>query len=555
MTDARESGSISSSLRWGVYALLIALAAGSMIGRILRVSNGSTKNPSPFLSANDRSRWCTIRALADHGTYAIDDIIFDGEGNRVPGWHTIDLVKHRGWDGKEHYYSSKPTLLPTLLAGEYWLIKTLTGATLETRLFYVARIMLILTNALPLVLGLVLLARLVERYGTTDAGRIFVMASACGGTFLTTFAITLNNHLIAAVSLIATLTAAMPIWMEGRKEWRYFIFAGLGSGFTAANELPALAFFAAIAVGLLLRSPLRTLAGFAPPALLVAAAAVGTNYLAHGDWRPPYAHRGDGPLVAAFPIPNAIKQGSNLKSQILTTEAVATLKSQGIHLSPRTSVEATHVHGRWVFFDAQNQMRYAATSPGVHRNSWHTEVAHFSSPYLELHAWDNWYEFEGSYWSSGNLSSVDNGEPSILVYAFNCLIGHHGIFSLTPIWLLSVAGTILWLRSPNRSLAGFALMTAALTVIVLLFYYTRPQIDRNYSGFSCCLRWLLWLVPLWLLIMIPAADKLAGCRWGWMIGIVLLTVSALSASYATLNPWVHPWIFDYWTYLGWIDYG
>ncbi|MBC7856126.1 MAG: hypothetical protein IAF94_22070 [Pirellulaceae bacterium] len=554
MKEPPATSSTAAGLRWAVYALLIALSAGSMTGRVLRVTNGNNKNPSPFLSANDRSRWCTIRALVDHGTYAIDDIIFDAEGNRIPNWHTIDLVKHRAADGQEHYYSSKPTLLPTLLAGEYWLIKNLTGATLETRLFYVARKMLLLTNVLPLVLGLLMLARILDKYGATDAGRIFVMACACGGTFLTTFSITLNNHLIGAVGVIATLAAVLPIWIEGRREWRYFILAGFCAAFTAANELPALAFFAAIALGLSLCSWQRTLIGFVPPALLITAAALGTNYLAHGTWKTPYAHRGDGPLVAAFPIPKSIQQGLNLKSQILTTEAIAELKSQGIHLSPRTSVEATPLDGRWVIFDAQNQMRYAATYPGVRRNSWHTEVAYFLGPYLELHAWDNWYEFDGSYWSSGELSSVDNGEPSQLDYAFHCLLGHHGVFSLTPIWLFSVWGLIFWFRSSNRSLAGLALMIAGLTVIVLLFYFTRPQIDRNYSGFSTCLRWLLWLVPLWLVVMLPAADSLAVSRLGWGLAIVLLAVSALSASYGSMNPWTHPWIFDYWTYLQWIEY-
>lgn len=554
MKKASETSSTSASLRWATYALLIALAAGSMTGRVLRVTNGSNKNPSPFLSANDRSRWCTIRALVDHGTYAIDDIIFDAEGNRIPNWHTIDLVKHRSADGKERYYSSKPTLLPTLLAGEYWLIKNLTGATLETRLFYVARTMLLLTNVLPLVMGLLLLARMVDKYGSTEAGRIFVMAAACGGTFLTTFAITLNNHLIGAVGVIATLAAALPIWMEGRKEWRYFVLAGVAAAFTAANELPALAFFAAIALGLSLRSWQRTLLGFAPPSLLIAAAAFGTNYLAHGDWKTPYAHRGDGPVVARFRI--AMFESPDTKGGILGARERLSLESQGIHLSPQTSVVETHTLERWVIFDPETHMRYAVTYPdyGQRRWWWSQPEPPSLSPHFELHAWDNWYEFDGSYWSSGELSSVDNGEPSQLVYAFHCLIGHHGVFSLTPFWLFSVWGIFLWIRSANRSLAGLALMIAGLSVIVLLFYLTRPQIDRNYSGFSTCLRWLLWLVPLWLLIMIPAADRLAVSRLGWGIAVVLLAVSALSASYGSMNPWTHPWIFDYWTYLRWIDY-
>ncbi|MFN0021239.1 MAG: hypothetical protein ACKVP0_23570 [Pirellulaceae bacterium] len=553
MKEAIPTAQASSSLRWAVYWLLIALAAGSVTGRILRVTNGNTKNPSPFLSANDRSRWCTIRALVDHGTYAIDDIIFDAQGNRIQSWHTIDLVKHRAADGKEHYYSSKPTLLPTLLAGEYWLIKNLTGATLETRLFYVARTMLLLTNVLPLVLGLWLLARIVEKHGTTDAGRIFVMACACGGTFVTTFSITLNNHTIAAVGIIATLAAALPIWMEGRKEWRYFILAGLSASFTAANELPALAFFAAIAIGLFFCSWQRTLAGFAPFAFLIAAAAFGTNYVAHGTWKTPYAHRGDGPVVATIPI--AMQKFGNVKKQILWPDAVSSLESQGIRFSPKTTVEETHPLERWVIFDPETQTRYAVTYPNFGKRNWRSEPeAPSLSPYFELHYWDNWYEFDGSYWSSGELSSVDNGEPSRLVYAFNCLFGHHGVFSLTPVWIFSVWGAILWLRSSNRSFAGLALMIAGLTLVVLLFYFTRSQIDRNYSGFSTCLRWLLWLVPLWLVVLIPAADSLAVSRIGWGVAVLLLVVCALSASYGAMNPWTHPWIFDYWTYLRWIDY-
>src|SRR5947209_5619129 len=132
--------------RRSVYVLLIAISAGMMLARIARVDSADPKSPTPFLSANDRSRWAAIRALVDEGTFAIDDIIFDERGNRVRGWHSIDVVKHRGPDGRQHYYSSKPTLLTTLLAGEYWLVKTLTGATLADQPFYVGRIMLVLTN-------------------------------------------------------------------------------------------------------------------------------------------------------------------------------------------------------------------------------------------------------------------------------------------------------------------------------------------------------------------------------------------------------------------------
>ena len=125
-----SEGGWTTNLRWQVYMLLVVITSGIMTARIVRLDSRDPKSPTPFLSANDRSRWATIRSLGDDGTYVIDDIIFDAKGNRVRGWHTIDLVRHRGADGEYHYYSSKPTLLTTLLAGEYWLIKQFTGATL-----------------------------------------------------------------------------------------------------------------------------------------------------------------------------------------------------------------------------------------------------------------------------------------------------------------------------------------------------------------------------------------------------------------------------------------
>ena len=54
--------------------------------------------------------------------------------------------------------------------------------------------MLVTFNVMPLLVYFLLLAALVERLGTTDWGRMFVMAAAVFGTFLTTFAVVINNH-------------------------------------------------------------------------------------------------------------------------------------------------------------------------------------------------------------------------------------------------------------------------------------------------------------------------------------------------------------------------
>ncbi len=528
------------TLRWSMYALLIAISAASMTSRLMQVRSTSLKDPSPFLSANDRSRWCTIRSLGNHGTYAIDNVLYDEKsGNPRRAWHTIDLVKHRGSDGQEHYYSSKPTLLPTLLAGEYWLVKQVTGASLGDKLktFYIARLMLLLSQVLPLAGAMWLLAAMVEKLGSSNWGRIFVVACATQATFLSTFAVTLNNHVIAAVAIIITLAALWPVFRDESTAWWRFAVGGLASAFAVTCELPALAFFALLALALVWKAPLRTIAAFVPPAIIVAAAALGTNYLAHESFRPAYAHRyKDGPtLVTIAPhLARAIDDGQ------LPPVARVELKNKGIELSNQTIIEPRQPGERWVIWDVDGQDRLAVQL--VHNER------------LEIRAWDDWYDYKGTYWTADRLQGVDKGEQSVAVYALHVLVGHHGLFSLTPIWIFSLWGLALWLRGQRNAQWWLAVAITLLTVIVLAFYLSRPLIDRNYGGVTCGLRWLFWLIPLWLLALVPAADALANSRWGRITAVILFALSVFSANYATLNPWSQPWLFDYWTQLGWIKY-
>lgn len=526
------------SVRWGVYAMLVAISAASMTSRLMQVRSASRADPSPFLSANDRSRWCTIRSLGDFGTYSIDDVIFDQNGKKQPAWHTIDLVKHRGRDGKEHYYSSKPTLLPTLLAGEYWLVKQVTGASLSNKYktFYIARIILLLSQVLPLVGAMWLLALLIERLGGSHWGRIFVVACATQATFLSTFAITLNNHVIAAVAVVVTLAALWPVFRDESQAWWRFAVGGLASAFAVTCELPALAFFGLLGLVMLVKSPVRTLGVFSPAAAIVFAAALGTNYYAHESLKPAYAHRyKDGPAITAL--------GSDLKQSFdagqLPPVAVTELSKQKIELSPQTIVEQRTPGERWVIWDVDGHDRFAVQRV---------------KEKIEIREWDDWYDYEGTYWTADRLQGVDRGEPSPVVYAFHCLLGHHGLFSLTPIWLLSAWGILLWLRGARNLQWWLALAIALLTLVVLAFYFSRPLIDRNYGGVTSGLRWLFWLIPLWILALVPAADVLANSRWGRVVAVMLLGISVYSACYATLNPWAQPWLFDYWEQLGWIEY-
>ncbi|MCG8652373.1 MAG: hypothetical protein MI861_21210, partial [Pirellulales bacterium] len=132
------------SLAYALMAITLAVAAG-------RIAVVTRDGHTAFLSANDRSRWSMIASLVEHGTYTIDAqeqiTVEDPRSRRKHRiWATIDKVRHTGPDGKLHYYSSKPPLFPTMVAGLYWVVRSVSGMTLTEQPIYMTRILLALVN-------------------------------------------------------------------------------------------------------------------------------------------------------------------------------------------------------------------------------------------------------------------------------------------------------------------------------------------------------------------------------------------------------------------------
>jgi hypothetical protein len=175
-----------------------------------------------------------------------------------------------------------------------------------------------------------------------------------------------------------------------------------------------------------------------------------------------------------------------------------------------------------------------------------------------------WYQYEGSYWST-DPNKIKRGidfagdKESRVDYALHFLVGHHGVFALTPVFLFSLAG-MLSLGSPTpqeedpqgrsvrRILAALALL---LSIVVIGFYLYKTT---NYGGRTSGPRWLMWLTPFWLITMLPILDWLSTRRWGRWLAYILLALSVFSVSYPAWNPWRHPWLYILMESQGWIEY-
>jgi hypothetical protein len=232
---------------------------------------------------------------------------------------------------------------------------------------------------------------------------------------------------------------------------------------------------------------------------------------------------------------------ATLQSGKVPAPLAEALAAADVQLSPLTLVKPRLSGEGWYLWDRDGQDRLALSADAAG---------------VEARVWDQWYEYDGefgvSYWFSERKQGVDLGEESRLAYAFHMLLGHHGLFPLTPIWLLSVAGIAIWMVRREDRMQGVGLMFLGLSLLILAFYIARPMKDRNYGGVCCGLRWIFWLIPLWTLALLPACDWIAQRRGLRYLALGLLLGSAISSAYASLNPWTHPWIYAYWQYLEWV---
>ncbi|MDX1967654.1 MAG: hypothetical protein SFV23_10815, partial [Planctomycetaceae bacterium] len=424
----------------GALGTSFATAAGLLITVSAVLHGLAIIKAEPLQSANDRSRWCTIRALIEHGTYRIDAV------RRIPGWDTIDLVYTGG-----HFYSSKPPLMVTWVAGVVWLICRTTGWTFAGDMAAINAVTLLLIHGLPFVLGLVGFARWLSRRMESYHGALFVLSVAAFGTLLSPFLTSLNNHSPAAAGvLLALLCWWRPAAKSTREGVLRFASWGFAASWAACHDLPAAAFTAVMLLAAIGVSPRFTLLCFIPAAALPVAGFFASNWAAIGSLAPAYSGYG-------------------------------------------------------------------------------------GETYRFL------YEGVPSYWLQPQ--GVDRALDSPWVYLLNCTIGHHGWWSLTPVWCMAYWPGISSTRKFDARELQIRWGTALISAVVLGFYLLRTE-NYNYGGVSCGLRWALFLTPLWLMALAVSVDRMPPCRWRHGLAGCLLGISVGAAWLPMSRPWQQPWAYQ-----------
>lgn len=178
-------------------------------------------------------------------------------------------------------------------------------------------------------------------------------------------------------------------------------------------------------------------------------------------------------------------------------------------------------------------------------------IGSFKPAYLQK----NLYDYPGSYWLAPS-SAVDalNAHPeSYLVYFLNLTVGHHGIFSLTPIWIFAAWGMIRSLVGSEKRLRGVAWPIAICSAADFAFFWLVTD-QRNYGGFCQGPRWILWVAGLWLLLLPFGLEGVAKSRWSRAIAWIFLAISVLSVGYCLNKPWTRSWLHALFLHFGVVNY-
>lgn len=420
----------------------------------MAVATARLCSTGPLNSANDRSRWCTVWSLAERGTYQIDEARqkFSKDGR---SWDTIDLVKHN-----DHFYSTKPPLLPWSVSYLYRGLRLVSGWTLDSHLELVTRLILFLINIVPMTVALLLWQRMIEERVESPLAQLFGMAMLSGGTMLSPFLAVFNNHTVAASAIMIGIWAVDRIQRGVNARWE-LVLAGAAFGLGVCNELPSAALAGLVFLLLWSQIPRSQWGLLVAGALIPVGLFLWTNYQATGGLRPFYFYYG--------------------------TE------------------------------------KYVFVHEGI-----------------------------PSYWK--DPKGVDANRDGFWTYLLHCTVGHHGWFSLTPAFLLTiVAWALPQARGPSDDKGRWPFLIGSVSLIVFAFYMLKTD-NYNFGGVSVALRWMQWLAPAWVLVMLPAVEYLAQWRWGRAITLVLLAASVTSAWCPSDGPWRQSWLFTWMEDRKWIDY-
>ncbi|MEO8177755.1 MAG: hypothetical protein ABI895_02875 [Deltaproteobacteria bacterium] len=140
-----------------------------------------------------------------------------------------------------------------------------------------------------------------------------------------------------------------------------------------------------------------------------------------------------------------------------------------------------------------------------------------------------------------NPGDIDGLREPKGIYAFNVLLGHHGVFSMTPLYLFGLWELVRCLL--RRRLLRESLLSVLALCVFFGFYIVRT---RNYGGWCVGMRWLIPVMPLLLLYFGIWIDRIRLTRLCWALVLSAFMVSSFHVQDGLTSPFQfsvwHNWL-------------
>ncbi len=593
---------------------------------------------------NDGSRWNTVYYLVTHGTYEykpdwkLEGVRIDGRGGTatedqwkamtqdeqqnwmrigeryyrrpwtMPPFPSVDMICVKDEQGNPHYYSSKPPLLSTCVAGVVIALEkvappvvravngvygaivssstesrpadTQPAATASRQMlpdisdfahtprFYM-RAAVLLLQVIPLLILIWVIRQHVVEHTDSPWVQNLCIAAAALATYLTAYVVPLNNHVVAACCAMFALHAGIRIWNDGRREWYWFLLAGLFGGLCHTLELPATALTVVLFAALLYKAPRRTLVICLPAMLIPIAASFYTTWLVTGS---------------VMPIPSRFDEvGGPFFYEGSYWHANGHWVNDGWGIDALREPKQTYLYhlivGHHGFFSLTPLFILGLIGMGRHlvgqRIGWALIVTVLLAALVvsvavvsHLDAASGSVEWPSaaspeSLWAKlarwGTCIKLAVTHPAEAAREGAGLLWGRGFLAM--IGMLLVVNLGMYLGGPDRRRPLLAAATLLLLLILLVFY---TFTTNNYAGSSQGARWLFWTIPLWLLMLPAGIEVLAEWRLGRWLCYLCFLVSLLTVVWgfprpqedvrATDRPFTSSWLHDYYRAQGYIDY-
>jgi hypothetical protein len=173
-------------------------------------------------------------------------------------------------------------------------------------------------------------------------------------------------------------------------------------------------------------------------------------------------------------------------------------------------------------------------------------VAHFALTYYISGSFKPFYfnrelkTFKEFYFrKAGGIDGLYEPKPT---YAFNVLFGHHGLFSMTPLYLFGLWELVRSIKT--RRLLAESLVILASVLAFLGFFIMRTH---NYGGWAVGMRHLVPIMPLLLLCFGMWVDRVRLTRLLWALVALAFSVSCFNVQDALDSP------FQYSVWHNWLE--